>query len=376
MQIDQEFSELIGLIYEGPLEEVPWRSFLVRCQELMSARVANLILRSPTTPGLGIMRVVGGVPEHIVTYSDSSYALDPFINLPPGEVVTLHEFMGSEALLASDFYRLVMEPSDLYDVLGADFLIPREVEVRFRICRSKAARSFNDADRGIICALLPHIQRAVHMHVRINKIESERAVYSGAIDQMRVGAIILDESGNVLSVNQRAQELLDKKDGVALRDRQLVLSTRERTRELQERVERVIAQQKAGGTAVVEALRIPRSTQRGVGGNELGLVIRPVPENQWAEAEAVPAAVIFLSDPLAQAEAPLQVIKQLFGFTPAEASLAMLMANGMTLDEAADAMGVSRNTVRTHLRSVFAKTGVTRQPMLVSLILKSVASLG
>lgn len=374
MHIDQEFSELIGLIYEGPLEEVPWRSFLVRCQELMSARVANLILRSPTTPGLGIMRVVGGVPEHIVMYNEGSYALDPFINLPPGEVVTLHEFMGTDALLASDFYRLVMEPSDLYDVLGADFQIPREVEVRFRICRSKAARSFNEADRDIFRALLPHIQRAVHMHVRINKIESERAVYSGAIDQMRVGAIILDESGNVLSVNQRAQELLDKKDGVALRDQQLVLSTRERTRELHERVNRVIAQQKLGGAAVVEAMRIPRTT-RGNGG-ELGLVIRPVPENQWAEAEAVPAAVIFVSDPQAHAEAPLQVIKQLFGFTPAEASLAMLMANGMTLDEAADAMCVSRNTVRTHLRSVFAKTGVTRQPMLVSLILKSVASLG
>lgn len=375
MHIDQEFSELIGLIYEGPLEEVPWRSFLIRCQELMSARVANLILRSPTAPGLGIMRVVGGVPEHIVTYNEGSYALDPFINLPPGEVVTLHEFMGTDALLASDFYRLVMEPSDLYDVLGADFEIPREVAVRFRICRSKAARSFNDADRGIFRALLPHIQRAVHMHVRINKIESERAVYSGAIDQMRVGAIILDESGNVLSVNQRAQELLDKKDGVALRDQQLVLSTRERTRELQERVGRVIAQQKLGGAAVVEAMRIPRNATRG-NGSELGLVIRPVPENQWAEAEAVPAAVIFVSDPQAQAEAPLQVIKQLFGFTPAEASLAMLMANGMTLDEAADAMSVSRNTVRTHLRSVFAKTGVTRQPMLVSLILKSVASLG
>lgn len=371
MQIDQEFSELVGLIYEGPLEAVPWQSFLERCQELMSARVANLILRSPTTPGLGIMRVVGGVPEHIVTYNERSYALDPFINLPPGEVVTLHEFMGSEALFASDFYRLVMEPSDLYDVLGADFHIPREVEVRFRICRGREARSFNDDDRAIFRALLPHIERAVHMHVRMNKIESERAVYAGAIDQMRVGAIILDESGRVLSFNQRAQAMLANKDGVALRDEQLVLNTRERTRELQERVSRVIAQQQSGGTAVVEAMRIPRTS-----GGELGLVIRPVPEHQWAEAEAVPSAVIFISDPLAQAEAPLQVIKQLFGFTPAEASLAMLMANGMTLDEAADAMNVSRNTVRTHLRSVFAKTGVTRQPMLVSLILKSVASLG
>jgi DNA-binding CsgD family transcriptional regulator/PAS domain-containing protein len=371
MQIDHAFSDLVGLIYEGTLEEVPWQSFLARCQTVFNASVTNLILRSPTTPGLGSMHIVGGIPENIATYNERAYALDPFINLPEGEVVTLHEFVDREAWLASDLYRLVMEPSDLYDVMGVDFRIPHEVEVRFRICRSKAGRSFDSADRDLCRALLPHIQRAVKLHVRLHKIESERAVYAGAIDQMRVGAIILDESGRVLSVNERARALLQNKDGVALRDDTLALATRVQTRELQERIHRVIANHQAGGAAVVEAMRVPRSDNR-----EFGLVIRPVPANLWAEAEAVPAVVIFLSDPLEQAEAPVQVIKQLFGFTPAEAALALLMANGLTLDEAAETMGVSRNTVRTHLRAVFAKTGVTRQPMLVSLILKSVASLG
>jgi DNA-binding CsgD family transcriptional regulator/PAS domain-containing protein len=371
MHIDQDFSELVGLIYEGPLQEVPWRAFLVRCQEVFNASVTNLILRSRTTPGLGSMHVVGGIPENIATYNERTYALDPFINLPEGEVVTLHEFVDKEAWLASDFYRLIMEPSDLYDVMGADFHIPHEVEVRFRICRAKASRSFNAGDRALCRALLPHIRRAVQLHVRLHKIESERAVYAGAIDQMKVGAIILDETGRVLSVNQRARDLLEAKDGVSLRDDALMLATRQQTRELQERVARVIANHQAGAAAVVEAMRVPRS-----GGREFGLVMRPVPANLWAEAEAVPAVVIFLSDPLEQAEAPVQVIKQLFGFTPAEAALALLMANGLTLDEAAEEMGVSRNTVRTHLRAVFAKTGVTRQPMLVSLILKSVASLG
>ena len=370
MHVDQEFSDLLGLLYNGPLEAVPWQAFLESCKDLMSARVANLILRAPGRLGLGLMRVVGGVPEHIATYNERSYALDPFINLPEGEVVTLHEFMGTEQLLASDFYRMVMEPSDLYDVLGADFSIPNEVEVRFRICRAKSARRFNESDRKLFRALLPHIQRAVHIHVRLNKVESERAVYAGAIDQMRVGAIILDETGRVLSLNQRAHQLLEEKNGVALRDEKLVLSTRELTLDLQARIARVIAQQRAGDAAVVEAMRIARKS------GELGLVIRPVPENQWANAEVVPAAVLFLSDPQQQAHAPLQVIKQLFGFTPSEAALAMLMANGLTLDDAAEELGISRNTVRTHLRAVFAKTGVTRQPQLVSLILKSVASLG
>ncbi|HEY3699346.1 MAG TPA: helix-turn-helix transcriptional regulator [Spongiibacteraceae bacterium] len=370
MQIDNELSELIGLIYEGPLEAVPWQPFLERCKQIMGAYAANLILRSPTTVRLGMMQNAGGVPEHIVTYNERGYALDPFINLPPGAVVSLHEFMGSDALLASDFYRIVLEPSGLHDILGADFRIPHEVEVRFRISREKSARSFSKHDRALVRALLPHIQRAVRLHVRINKIESERAVYAGAVDQMRVAAIILDESGRVLSVNQRARDLLEQKNGVMLRDEKLVLNTREQTHDLHTRVSRVIAHQHQGGAALVEAMRIARRE------GELGLVIRPVPENQWAEAEAGPAAVIFLSDPQQQAAAPLRIIKQLFGFTPAEASLAMLMANGLTLDEAAAELNISRNTVRTHLRAAFAKTGVTRQPQLVSLILKSVASLG
>ena len=45
-------------------------------------------------------------------------------------------------------------------------------------------------------------------------------------------------------------------------------------------------------------------------------------------------------------------------------------------DEAAEKMDVRRNTARTHLRSIFCKTGVTRQTMLVRLLLNSVITLG
>ncbi|MCY1519378.1 hypothetical protein D9M68_541280 [compost metagenome] len=53
----------------------------------------------------------------------------------------------------------------------------------------------------------------------------------------------------------------------------------------------------------------------------------------------------------------------------------MLMMDGLTLDESAERLGVSRNTVRAHLRGVFAKTGATRQAQLVKTLLNSVASL-
>ena len=52
------------------------------------------------------------------------------------------------------------------------------------------------------------------------------------------------------------------------------------------------------------------------------------------------------------------------------------MANGLSLDEAAELLNIRRNTARAHLRSIFSKTGVRRQTELVRLILNSVVSLG
>ena len=54
------------------------------------------------------------------SYNEGQFVLDPFVNLPPGEVISLHEYLSSEALLASDFYRIIMEPQGWYDFLGLD----------------------------------------------------------------------------------------------------------------------------------------------------------------------------------------------------------------------------------------------------------------
>ena len=57
------------------------------------------------------------------------------------------------------------------------------------------------------------------------------------------------------------------------------------------------------------------------------------------------------------------------GITRAEARLASMLADGMSMEEAAEALLVSIQTVRSQLKSVFAKTGVTRQAELVALLL-------
>ena len=58
-----------------------------------------------------------------------------------------------------------------------------------------------------------------------------------------------------------------------------------------------------------------------------------------------------------------------FDLTTAQARLALFLAEGGTVGEYAQAMSIKISTVRTHLKSIFIKTGVKRQTELAILLL-------
>jgi DNA-binding CsgD family transcriptional regulator len=78
--------------------------------------------------------------------------------------------------------------------------------------------------------------------------------------------------------------------------------------------------------------------------------------------------LVVISEPQPEPATDQVVIETLFGLTKAEAALAAALASGETLRDYADASRRSLNTVKTHLKSVFAKTGTTRQAELVRLL--------
>ena len=93
-----------------------------------------------------------------------------------------------------------------------------------------------------------------------------------------------------------------------------------------------------------------------------------------AAAEAgnphVTKAVNIFADVSRQAEAShLARCSARFDLTLAQARLALFLAEGGTIGEYAEATGVKISTVRTHLKSIFAKTGVNRQTELAILLL-------
>ena len=81
------------------------------------------------------------------------------------------------------------------------------------------------------------------------------------------------------------------------------------------------------------------------------------------------ALAIVIVTPVVPAEVPTaEVLQGLFDLTPAEARVARGIGQAETVETLADATGVNRETVRSQLKAVLSKTGLSRQQELVSLL--------
>ena len=382
---DEDYDRLIGLVYQGPLEAQPWESALPALRELLDAQVVSLVLRPPSSddPGVILNSVrpePGDEASHLASpddweltaYRDEFFSLDPFVNLPLDQVTALEDVLPDEELLASDYYRQYLQPIGLFRILGVDTAEPGGMLARLRLSRRAQERRFGELERAWLTRLTPHLRRAIQIYATLNRTASERDVYAGAVSQLAVATVILDEQARVLNVNPVAQLLLDQADGLSLRGQHLHVAGRDTNRELQLALENIIRAQHQGQPSVARALRVPRSNGR----SDLGLVVRSVPVSEWSEGQSSPCAAVFISDPDLHESASKQSLAELFELTPAEANLAILLARGLSLAEVSEAQNISQHTARAQLKSIFAKTGVSRQAELVRLIIKSVASLG
>jgi DNA-binding CsgD family transcriptional regulator len=99
------------------------------------------------------------------------------------------------------------------------------------------------------------------------------------------------------------------------------------------------------------------------------VIVQVLPVDGAARSPFLGARAILVLNDLAREQRPeLVLLKQLFDFTAAEARLARLIASGVSPEQAAETIGVVRETVRNQLKSIFAKTGTHRQSELVALL--------
>ncbi|MFC4350608.1 helix-turn-helix transcriptional regulator [Fodinicurvata halophila] len=226
---------------------------------------------------------------------------------------------------------------------------------------------FDPDEIALFRMVAPHLVRMVSIQDELGSLALEAELALTRHNQNK-GIILVDAARRVLFANHYAETLFGEGGAFRLESGSLTASDPNAAATLEHLVTScaeplpgkldpggaVTIAHRAGGMPVTaEVLPFGTKTAR-YGCSFLGM-IRPV-------------AVLVITDPEQDREHFKENLRQRFDLTPAEATLALEILKGDGRKAAADRLGISPSTVRTHLMRVFAKTGVQRQAELVRLL--------
>lgn len=212
-----------------------------------------------------------------------------------------------------------------------------------------------------------HLVRATTLHNRISKTEEMLLQSNTILDLVEFGIVMFGTDRKVKFSNAAATRILDENDGISCNSNEIRIEALKADERFQALLEAMCDPVVPRGDRLGGMLSIRRRSLLS------SYVISLVPVLETSQFDERIAAVLFISDPRQRQTTAIALLSKTYGFTAAEAELAVSLIHGQSLNAIAERRGVSYNTVKTHLHSVFSKTHTKRQAELTSLLLSSMA---
>ncbi len=278
-------------------------------------------------------------------------------------VMTGDEVIPYWELTRSLFYEEWLRPQDCYHAI---FGVVRRAAPELIVLaahRPLHARPFGAADKRAVGAILPHLERAIAVEARFMRQNSQSAVILELLGHLPEATFLVDRAARLRASNPAGDALLARRDGLVLAQRSLACATPRENRALR----RLIAATTATIGKRLDSGRLVVS--RPSGRPPLLLAVLAMTHPLLGPiGTPEPVAAIVTKDPERLAQLSEDELNALYSMTCAEARLALLIRHGLTLQDAARRLHITKNTARTHMKAVYAKTGVHRQADLVRLL--------
>lgn len=284
----------------------------------------------------------------------------------PGRIHIGKDLVPEGQLVETEFYQDWLRPQDLHHRLCAVLRRAGSSVVLLEALRPRDSRGFDQGDVDRLRALLPHFQVRLRIERRMTELKMKRDAAVHALDRLPWGVVLVDDRGQRLVANRRAEEILVAGDGLVMKGNYLRAVLTDEAVRLGHLLDQALHQE-AEGPEVGGTLPITRTA----GGHPLSVQVFPLRTSAGMLGDRKSAAAIFISDPDLRLSSNEQHLRELYALTPVEARLAASIAQGRSVDEAALEMGISRNTARAYVKRIFHKTGVRRQAELVRLMLSA-----
>jgi len=228
---------------------------------------------------------------------------------------------------------------------------------------------FSEPEGETLRTLMSYFRRAIAVNTRFINISTEHQNAVSVLDQAPRAVIILGQNGQSTYQNMEATRVLNKCDGLAVHNSKIVIDDDDARAKIFTFLEQIHTTKPNQFNTHRLITLIPRKS----GGAPYKLIMYTLPTLHSPSIlnSVHGVAVLLIYDPETLIDLSTSLLHNFYNLTRAETALAQSMFMGNSLPEASKQLGVSINTTRTQLRSIFKKVGVHSQAALLQEFAKS-----
>jgi DNA-binding CsgD family transcriptional regulator len=374
---DAQLHDLIDRIYASAVRPEVWRDVIRGVSELFEGAAVlgeTYLPRASDNP----FESVGLQEKYVLSYVGDTTSLLPWATRLESQFADrfrpMSEALPGFELAGSEFYERWMKPqglAPLWPIVLSILAESGEMVAGLSVFQREGEGAFSEAEMRAADALVPHFQRAFRMRMSLDAAYQARVPVADALDRLPLGMLVLDGNCQVLMENASAARVLALEDGIEILSTGLAATdTRENTK-LHELIKTALESTEGQSLSGTSFMQVSRPSGR----QPFSVMVSPLLSAPAGALSSEAVVACFISDPEAGQVPTLEALGQIYGLTPAEAEVAQLLAKGLSLDEIAADRGISLNTVRSHLKHIFSKTGTSRQGELLGLVMTGVGSI-
>lgn len=367
---------LIHHIYEASYQPERWSEVLEGIAGVTQSRSAVLGYRDNEVKHASLAYIYNIDPVQALRYNEAGE--DPHFQLftnaaPLGTGLTAQQVVPDRQALEriyGDTFNQLLTENDIHYVAGVVLFNDVNRSVAIGLQRGRADGPWPDGLMDNLTGLSPHIQRSLHIHKEFTRLRSrEQALFAG-LDRLLIGLILFDELRQPIYCNPVAEAILRYHPAIRMHNDQLRATSIEDTEAIQRALTRAI-------DARQDRNNDPRQFTTALGLRHrdvvtpLPMLITPVGgAGLGLQTDTLHGhAAVLISDPERNQPIVPEALVTAYGLTPAEAQVAIAIANGLGVDETAELHNTKISTVKSQLKAIFRKLGVSRQAELVKILL-------
>lgn len=282
--------------------------------------------------------------------------------LQPGRVRSSDQMCPRQKFLRSEWYADFCRPLGWTRGIAATIRQEGTTTVNIGAFRGGNRSEFTEEDFAVLRELVPHLERGLTVQRRLSESRGQEEVLQAILHRLATPALLVAQDGTVLFMNDAAESLVRASDGLVIACGKLSALLAD---------DRASLSALIGGAAQTSAragrwsgghLRISRPYGR----RALEVLISPLPEPQddWF-VKRPPLAAVFVTDPSQAQSAEVSALFERYGLTAAEAAVVIAVSRALSGKQICRELGISYNTLKTHLKHIYAKTQTRRQTELV-----------